>query len=135
MMLVVEEYDAGAEIKPGMLVALSDAETVIPHATADGNVIPMFATENEFQGKTVNDVYAIGDRVQVWTPGRGDVVVAIAGGTIAVGDFLVSAGNGKLKAGGTVTVPTGGGTVPTQIVVGQALTAAAADKFVLVKIV
>ena len=94
---VIEEFVAGAAITPGMLVALNASGAVIPHGEAAGNAIPMFALEDELQGKTIDDAYAAGDPVQVWVAGRGDIVNAIAGAEIAAGDFLVSAGNGKLK--------------------------------------
>jgi len=94
---VIEEFVAGAAITPGMLVALNASGAVIPHGEAAGNAIPMFALEDELQGKTIDDAYAAGDPVQVWVAGRGDIVNAIAGAEIAAGDFLVSDGTGKLK--------------------------------------
>lgn len=98
---VIEEFVAGAAITPGMLVALNASGAVIPHNAADGNAIPMFALEDELQGKTIDDVYAAGDPVQVWVAGRGDIVNAIAGTAITAGDFLVSDGTGKLKPVGS----------------------------------
>jgi len=98
---VIEEFVAGAAITPGMLVALNASGAVIPHGVASGNAIPMFALEDELQGKTIDDEYAADDPVQVWIAGRGDIVNAIAGDTITAGAFLVSAGNGKLKPVGT----------------------------------
>jgi len=100
---VIEEFVAADEIKPGMLVTLNADGKVIPHNLDGGNAIPMFALEDELQGKTIDDAYAADDPVQVWIAGRGDIVYALAnsGVTINVGDFLVSAGNGKLKPVGT----------------------------------
>ena len=98
---VIEEFVAGAAITPGMLVALNASGAVIPHGEAAGNAIPMFALEDELQGKTIDDAYAAGDPVQVWVAGRGDIVNAIAGAQIAAGDFLVSDGTGKLKPVGS----------------------------------
>ena len=100
---VIEEFVAASAIKPGMLVALDENGKVEPHGTAEGNAIPMFALEDELQGKTIDDVYVSGDPVQVWIAGRGDIVNAIAGAPISAGDFLVSAGNGKLKPVGEAT--------------------------------
>ena len=94
---VIEEFVAGAAITPGMLVALNASGAVIPHGEAAGNAIPMFALEDELQGKTIDDAYEAGAPVQVWVAGRGDIVNAIAGAEIAAGDFLVSDGTGKLK--------------------------------------
>lgn len=98
---VIEEFVAGAAITPGMLVALNASGAVIPHGEAAGNAIPMFALEDELQGKTIDDAYAAGDPVQVWVAGRGDIVNAIAGAQIAAGDFLVSDGTGKLEPAGS----------------------------------
>ena len=98
---VIEEFVAASAITPGMLVALNSAGKVEPHGTAGGNAIPMFALEDELQGKTIDDAYAANDPVQVWIAGRGDIVNAIAGDAITAGAFLVSAGNGKLKPVGT----------------------------------
>jgi len=98
---VIEEFVAGVAITPGMLVALDSAGKVVPHGVASGNAIPMFALEDELQGKTIDDAYEADAPVQVWVAGRGDIVNAIAGAEIAAGDFLVSAGNGKLKPVGT----------------------------------
>jgi len=98
---VFEEYAAGAAIVPGSLVELTPAtaDTVRVHATAGGNAIPMFALEDELQGKGINDDYATGDRVQVWIPGRGDQVYALLKDEqdIAIGDFMESAGLGQVQ--------------------------------------
>ena len=101
---VIEEFVAGAAITPGMLVALNASGAVIPHGEAAGNAIPMFALEDELQGKTIDDAYEAGAPVQVWVAGRGDIVNAIAGAEIAAGDFLVSDGTGKLKPVGSAVV-------------------------------
>ena len=122
---VIEEFVAGDEITPGMLVALNASGVVIPHGTAAGNAIPMFALEDELQGKTIDDAYAKGSPVQVWVAGRGDIVNAIAGDTITAGDFLVSAGNGTLK-------PAGSGTTA---IIGQAISAKDASGRVKVRII
>lgn len=98
---VIEEFVAGAAITPGMLVALNASGAVIPHGEAAGNAIPMFALEDELQGKTIDDAYEAGAPVQVWVAGRGDIVNAIAGTAITAGDFLVSDGTGKLKPVGS----------------------------------
>ena len=102
---VIEEFVAASAIKPGMLVALDENGKVKPHGTAEGNAIPMFALEDELQGKTIEDEYAANDPVQVWVAGRGDIVYALANSSaiINVGDFLVSAGDGSLKPAGSGT--------------------------------
>lgn len=98
---VIEEYTAGAAIVPGSLVELTPAtaDTVRVHATAGGNAMPMFALEDELQGKGIDDDYATGDKVQVWIAGRGDIVNALLKDEqdIAIGDFMESGGLGQLQ--------------------------------------
>lgn len=96
---VIEEYAAGGTITPGHLVALNSAGKVIVHATEAGVILPMFALEDELQGKGIDDTYKEDDRVQVWIPGRGDEVYALlaANESVNIGDYLVSKGGGTLK--------------------------------------
>jgi len=97
---VVEEMKANAAITPGMLVEEMTTGNVRAHATPSGNAIPMFALEDELQGKTIDDAYAQNDQVQVWIPGRGDMVYGLlaVGQNITKGTFLVSNGAGYLTA-------------------------------------
>lgn len=97
---VIEEMKAAAAITPGFLVEESATGVCRAHSTASGNAIPMFALEDELQGKTIADAFAQNDMVQVWVPGRGDMVYAhlAVGQNVTVGTFLVSNGNGYLKA-------------------------------------
>jgi hypothetical protein len=120
----ITEYVAAAAIIPGALVApvAAAAATITNHATAGGNVIPMFALGNTLEGKGIGDDYASGDQVQVWIPYRGDEVNALLSTNqhIAIGDFLESDGAGKLQkwagdAGDSTTVTT------LLSIVGQAL--------------
>ena len=97
---VNEEYTAtAAALIPGMLLELDSAGKVKAHATAGGNVLPMFAFEDELQGKGIDDAYAVSDKIQVWIPGRGDQVYAILAddNSVAIGDFLESNGAGFLQ--------------------------------------
>lgn len=96
---VLEEFTAGGTITPGMLIAVGSAGTVAAHAVEAGNVLPMFAVEDELQGKDISDNYSSGNKVQCWIPGRGDQVYAwLANGeNVVIGDKLVSDGAGKLK--------------------------------------
>jgi hypothetical protein len=59
----------------------------------------MFALEDELQGKGIDDSYAVGDKVQVWIAGRGDIVYACIADeeNIAIGDLLESNGDGMLR--------------------------------------
>ena len=97
---VVEELTATAvAITPGMLLEVTSAGTVQAHGTAAGNVLPMFALENELLGEGIATNYAASAKIQVWIPGRGDVVYALLndGENAVKGAFLESAGNGKLQ--------------------------------------
>jgi hypothetical protein len=95
----IEEWVANAPILPGMLVELMSTSKIRKHATTGGKAFPMFAIEDELQGKGVTDVYAQGDPVQVWIPAPGDFVLALLETThsVVVGDFLVSHGDGRLR--------------------------------------
>jgi hypothetical protein len=97
----IEEFVANAPILPGMLVELMSTGKVRKAAAESSthNVIPMFALEDELQGKGVEDLYATGDPVQVWIPYRGDFVLALLETThaVVIGDFLVSHGDGRLR--------------------------------------
>ena len=97
---IMEEYVAAAALSPGMLVEPTPSATTIrKHATEGGNAIPMFAVENELEGEGLTDAFAAGDQVQVWIPGRGDIVYAQVEDeqNIAIGDFLESNGAGYLQ--------------------------------------
>lgn len=96
---IVEEYPADAAIYPGSLIEVNTEDEVKVHATAGGNVLPMFALEDELQGRGIDTPYAAGDRVQCWIPNRGEVVLAILadGQRVANGDFLESNGAGYLR--------------------------------------
>jgi len=96
---VIEEYVANAAITPGHLIQIMSTDKVRVHASAGQNALPMFALEDELQGKGIDEAYAATDRVQCWVPNRGDVVNAVLknGETIVIGDFLESAGDGTLQ--------------------------------------
>lgn len=99
---VIEEYTATAvAITPGYLLELTSTGAVQAHSTAGGWATPpMFALEDELQGNGISDNYAVSAKIQVWTPYRGDYVYALLadGENVAIGDKLVSAGDGTLKA-------------------------------------
>lgn len=96
---VNEGIEAAAAITPGMLLELTSAGKVQAHSAAGQNALIMFACEDENQGKSIDDNYTAADKVKVWIPGRGDLVEAILvdGQNVAIGDFLESNGDGKLK--------------------------------------
>jgi len=100
-----EEYEAGeAGIYPGMLVKLMSDNTVDLHDTAGGRAEAMFVEEDALQGKTVDDVYAAGAVCSVILPGLGCEVNARIQNDqdLAIGDRVVSAGDGTLMALGTL---------------------------------
>jgi hypothetical protein len=134
---VIEEYVANATITPGMLVEVMTTNKLRAHATASGNALPMFALEDELQGKTIDDNYVATDQVQVWVPYRGDMVYGIlkSGQNVTIGTFLVSNGDGKLKAWAQdVSV---GDVKPTEIigVATEVVNASGADARIIVRII
>lgn len=87
-------------IYPGYLVALNSSGNVIVHATEGGRAERLFATEDPLQGRTISDLYAVADEpCTCILPELGSEVYAMIedGQDIAIGDLLISSGNGKLK--------------------------------------
>lgn len=134
---VIEEYVANATITPGMLVEVMTTNKIRAHATASGNALPMFALEDELQGKTIDDNYVATDQVQVWVPYRGDMVYGIlkSGQNVTIGTFLVSNGDGKLKAWAQDV--SAGDVKPTEIigVATEVVNASGADARIIVRII
>ena len=122
-----DEKVANAGITPGHLVERMSTDKVKVHATAGGSVNALFALEDEHQGNGITDAYVANDVVRLWRPVPGEQVYGIAdatsGTTIAIGDFLESAGDGSLR----VQAPASDGVdeFPSSIV-GVALEAASA---------
>lgn len=108
---VIEEMVASAAITPGMLLIIESTGKVKAHNQADKDVFPIFALEDELQGKGIDEAYAANDPVQCWIPYRGDIVNAILadGEKVDIGDPLTSDGYGRLKKHVT---DTGASTVP-----------------------
>lgn len=96
-----DEKIAAGTITPGMLVERTSADKVQAHNAAGGSVNPLFAIEDENQGNDINDNYSTGDTVKLWRPVPGEQVYAIVddetGSDIAIGDFLESDGEGRLR--------------------------------------
>lgn len=95
---IVEERIAHADILPGMLLALRSDGKVQAHGVASGKHPSLFALEDELQGRTVADKYGANERVQITAAIPGEQIQGIlkAGQNVAVGDYLVSAGDGTL---------------------------------------
>jgi hypothetical protein len=108
---VIEEMVASAAVTPGMLLIIESTGKVKAHNQADKDAFPIFALEDELQGKGIDDAYAANDPVQCWIPYRGDIVNAILadGENVNIGDPLTSDGYGRLKKHVT---DTGASTVP-----------------------
>ncbi len=88
-----------AAFYPGHLVELTSADKVQKHSTAAGAAFPMFALEDENQGRGIDVVYATTGRAVCWIPQRGDWVLAILNddsAAVVIGAPLQSAGNGNL---------------------------------------
>lgn len=98
-----EEALAGGAISPGHLLQLGSDSKVVVHDNAGGIGETLFAMEDALQGNSIDDNYSSGDRVSLVIANRGDVIYAwlAAGDVTAVGDHLVSQGNGTLHVPGS----------------------------------
>lgn len=97
---VVNEYVAAEAITPGMLLTLGSANTVALNTDAGLACEKLFAMEDELQGRTIDTDYDADDPVQCWSAIPGEEVLAwLANGEdVAIGEKLVSNGDGQLKA-------------------------------------
>ncbi len=95
-----QEAAADAALSPGHLLETVSTGKVKKHATEGGLAESHFATEDALQGKTITDAYEEDDRVMSTFALPGDVINALigTGPAIAVGDALISAGDGTLIA-------------------------------------
>ena len=100
-----EEYDAGeAGIYPGMLLKLDSDGDVEIHDDENGRAEAIFAEEDALQGRTVSQVYTVDNVVSCILPMVGCEIRALIQDeqNISIGDRLVSAGDGRLQALGTL---------------------------------
>jgi len=90
---------ANGAITPGHLVQRDAAGTLSVHSSAGENAEPIFAYEDELQGKVKTQAYADGSRVLARIMRVGDQVQGILanGETAVIGSFLESAGDGTLQ--------------------------------------
>lgn len=98
---VRKEGAASEAITPGSLVEFGGANDLQNHSTAAGNARKAFAIENDLVGDGIDDVYAVGERVQYEVfPAGAEVYarVAAAAPAIAKGAALESAGDGTVRA-------------------------------------
>ena len=98
---IINERGAGEAITPGMLLEFTAADTYIKGTATATQCPKIVALEDELQGRTIDDDYAVGDPVQAWNcvPGEEANLALKTGETIVIGDALVSAGDGTVKKG------------------------------------
>lgn len=99
-----EAVATAVAISPGMLVERTSAGLVQAHSTEGGDAAVIVALEDNFQGKTVDDAYAVSTLIFLGIPRKGTKMNMLlkAGENVAIGDNLVSAGDGTLIAEGSV---------------------------------
>ena len=94
-----DERPAETIITPGMLVQYNANDKVVVQDTADATDVELlFALEDNLQGRTIDDDYAVDDLCKYCAVKSGDQVYAIASEAIAVGDRVGANGDGKVKA-------------------------------------
>jgi len=100
-----EEYAAAGTIKPGHLVEMTSSGTVQVHSTEGGYAERMVAIEDALQGNDLADSYSAADLVSVniVEPGAVCYMYIKAGEDIAIGDELISDGDGTLIENGSET--------------------------------
>ncbi len=117
-----KERIAASAITPGMLVQITADGKYEPHGTASVRALCAIAIEGEIwdQGREMTVAYAADERVLVDVMQRGGEFQGLMNGACAVGDFLTSAGNGRLMVG---TAANAIGTAKTAVTA-EAVTAA-----------
>lgn len=94
-----EQPADGAAITPGMVVERT-ANGIAPHGTDAGTVNPFVALGARKYGQTIDEDWAAGDFVLYAGFDKGQQFYGLlgAGENVAVGDDLLSAGDGTLRA-------------------------------------
>jgi hypothetical protein len=96
-----KEGEASAAITPGHLIEFGGGEELRVHSTVGGAARRAFALENDLIGKGPLDAYAANDIVQYGVFPPGAEVWAITSEAVNKGDFLESAGDGRLQVSST----------------------------------
>lgn len=94
-----EEYVANAALKPGHLLELMSTGKVRKSTVYGGSSEPIFAKENSYTGGTRDTAYSALDNVFAHYAQRGDRIntrVAALAPSIAIGDRIISAGDGTV---------------------------------------
>lgn len=89
---------AGQSIKPGMLLKINSAGTLEVHGTSGGPAEKLIALEDELQGGLTTDTYTASTvcNCAIEASGSESQAIIVAGADIAIGDLLMSNGDGKL---------------------------------------
>jgi uncharacterized protein (DUF697 family) len=97
-MVQQDEAIAAGTITPGMLLEIDSAGKVVVHNSEGAVAEKIFAVEDALQGRPVTTNYVATELVTYIMAVKGSSVNALleAGATYALGDILISAGNGKL---------------------------------------
>ena len=97
-----EEIEAAGDISPGHLIGGDSSGTCVVHNTEGGVAARAFAEIDALQGNTLEDDYEDGDLVMVniEQPGNECQAFLQAGQNAAIGDLLISAGDGTLIVNG-----------------------------------
>lgn len=98
---IAKERKANAAITPGNLIELMSTGLVRNHSTVGGQAQRAFALENDLLGKGIDDAYAASDQVRYGVFPPGAEVAARTSEAATVGDFLESAGDGRLQTSST----------------------------------
>ena len=100
-----DERVANATLYPGHLVEVLSTGKVQKHSTEAGYAERAFAIEDALQGNAIADAYAAADLVSINLVQPGAEVFAFlkAGEDVAIGEKLISAGDGTLIANGSET--------------------------------
>ena len=95
----VKEYTCNGAITPGHLCELNSSGQAIVHNSADAPAAKMFALEDDLQGAEIGTAYTTLNKGQFGLFRSGDEVAVLNanGENIAIGDLLVSNGDGTLK--------------------------------------
>lgn len=102
-----KEALAGGAITPGHLIVRNSSDVFVVGPAAAKNAYPMFALEDEAQGKDITDAYAPGEIVNAVIPQTGSEIyalVAASAAAIVIGDELESAGDGTVRKAATTAV-------------------------------
>ena len=90
---------ASETVTPGHLVEFGGSNDIQKHSTQGGNVMPMFARENDIVGDDIDTDYSSGENLLYDAVGTGGEVYAwlVDGENVSKGDFLESNGDGTLR--------------------------------------